>query len=90
MKRTAPILTILTLAALLFPVTAFAQVPAGCVLFQASGVQDGSGTGQLLGTGTETIKPAVNYTTACVTPRAGRKRGIYNARESWRIRDSDA
>jgi hypothetical protein len=28
MKRTAPILIILALAALLFPVTAFAQVPA--------------------------------------------------------------
>jgi hypothetical protein len=55
MKRTALILTILALAALLFPVTAFAQVPAGCVPVFAAGIKNSSGV--LLVSGTITFAP---------------------------------
>jgi hypothetical protein len=50
MKRTAPILIILALAALLFPVAVFAQVPAGCVQVFAAGIKNSSGVLEASGT----------------------------------------
>jgi lysophospholipase L1-like esterase len=63
------VLAVVVISALLFCApSVHAQVPAGCVLLTASGVQDGSGSGNLLGSGTITFTPKINYTTACNTP----------------------